>query len=404
MQKIIENISFFEQKVLENFKKQKYIERKIYKDFDNTNFPIFWIVWLRWVWKTTYLLSKRLKNKKSLYISCDWSFLIWVNLLDLILYYYNNFDINTFYLDEIQFLPNYAVILKNIYDIGNINIVFSGSSKIQLEYLSYDLSRRVVIKKLPIFSYLEYLNIKHKQNVSWFSFDDLLKNYKQLSFEYSKYYSKDVWKNEYLEYGEFGYFYQWFKDNFKFLLWNTLKKSIYEDIPQIAVLDAKNLSKLEKMIFYIANMGASEISINSLSKKINLDNKITKLYIEYLEKLWWVYSIEKFWKLTENIRKEIKIYLSSNNLMYYLSLDKSSNFAWKIRETLFLQNIKKLDLDIFYKKRTDFVIKYNWKDYEFEIWWKNKKRTDNVFIVKDDILLSEENTIPLWLFTFLEKK
>jgi hypothetical protein len=69
----------------------------------------------------------------------------------------------------------------------------------------------------------------------------LFKNYKELSFQYSKYYSKDVWKNEYLEYWEFGYFYQGFKDEFKFLLWNSVKKSIYEDLSQIWNLDTKNL-------------------------------------------------------------------------------------------------------------------------------------------------------------------
>jgi predicted AAA+ superfamily ATPase len=90
--------------------------------------------------------------------------------------------------------------LKNIYDLSNIKIIFSGSSKIKLETISYDFSRRVVIKYLPIFSYLEYLNIKHNINIKGFSLSELFKNYKELSFQYSKYYSKDVWKNEYLEY------------------------------------------------------------------------------------------------------------------------------------------------------------------------------------------------------------
>jgi len=207
-----------------------------------------------------------------------------------------------------------------------------------------------------------------------------------------------------LEYWEFGYFYQGFKDEFKFLLWNSVKKSIYEDLPQIWALESKNLSKVEKLLFYITNMWANSISINSLSKKIGLDNKIIKLYIEYLEQLWWIYNIQKYWKLTENIRKEIKIYIANNNLMYYFVLKQDSNFIWKMRETFFLQNIKKVlqfKDSIKYKSRTDFVLNYNWKEYEFEIWWKNKLRKD-VFVVKDNILLSEENIIPLWLFWFVK--
>ena len=89
--------------------------------------------------------------------------------------------------------------------------------------------------------------------------------------------------------------------------------------------------------------------------------------------------------------------------MFYLSLKQDDNFLWKLRETFFLQNIiEKVHIDnIFYKSRTDFVVSFEWKFYEFEVWWKNKSRND-VFVVKDDILLADENTIPLWLFSFLE--
>ena len=403
MLEIFNKIVSFETKTIDKFKKQNYIERNTYKDFDKINFPIFWIVGLRWIWKTTYLLSRKIKTDKSLYISCDWNFLIWTNLLELILYINNNFWISTFYLDELQFLGNWDSILKNLYDISDIKIIFSGSSKISLKKTSYDLSRRVILKKLDIFSYLEYLNIKHKLNIEWFTFDELLENYQQLSFKYSKYFSKDIWKNDYLRYGEFGYFYSGYENEFNFLLWNSIKKSIYEDLPQIANLDTKNLSKLEKLLFYIANMWASSISINSLSKKIQLDNKIIKLYLEYLEQLGWIYNINKYWNLTDNIRKEIKIYLSSNNLANYFCIEKDSNFVWKQRETFFLQNMARfIDTNnIFYKKRTDFIIKYKQKEYNFEIWWKNKSRND-VFTIKDDILIAEKNMIPLWLFGFVK--
>ena len=133
MLEIFNKIVSFETKTIDKFKKQNYIERNTYKDFDEINFPIFWIVGLRWIWKTTYLLSRKIKTNKSLYISCDWNFLIWTNLLELILYINNNFWISTFYLDELQFLGNWDSILKNLYDISDIKIIFSGSSKISLK-------------------------------------------------------------------------------------------------------------------------------------------------------------------------------------------------------------------------------------------------------------------------------
>ncbi len=158
------------------------------------------------------------------------------------------------------------------------------------------------------------------------------------------------------------------------------------------------------MIFYIVNMWASSITINALSTKVWLDNKIISKYLNLLEQLWWIYKIEKYWNLNQQIKKEEKIYLSSNNLMYNFIIKQDNNFVWKIRETLFLQNIIRILKEkdwIKFKTQTDFVVYYSWKEYEFEVGWKNKKRTDNVYIVKDNILLGEENTIPLWLFSFL---
>jgi hypothetical protein len=40
MRDIVDKINLFEQKTIEKFSKQSYIETKYYLDFDNTNFPI----------------------------------------------------------------------------------------------------------------------------------------------------------------------------------------------------------------------------------------------------------------------------------------------------------------------------------------------------------------------------
>jgi hypothetical protein len=40
MKEVINKINLFEQKTLENFSKQDYIERNYYQEFDKTNFPI----------------------------------------------------------------------------------------------------------------------------------------------------------------------------------------------------------------------------------------------------------------------------------------------------------------------------------------------------------------------------
>lgn len=159
--------------------------------------------------------------------------------------------------------------MKNLYDITDMKILFSGSSKIKIQTKSYDLSRRVVLALMSLFAYYEFVDFMFKKKIT-FSFEEIITNHHQIAFKILHYIDKDVLKEQYLKYGEFWYFYQWFKDDFNFLLENSLKKSIYEDLPHTANIESKNLNKIEKLLFFIANMWASEISTGSLAKKYEL--------------------------------------------------------------------------------------------------------------------------------------
>jgi hypothetical protein len=79
-----------------------------------------------------------------------------VDIFEMIKEINKAYSINVFYLDEIQSLVNWKNIIKNIYDILNVKIIFTGSSMIDLLKGSIDLSRRVLISKINIFTFLEY--------------------------------------------------------------------------------------------------------------------------------------------------------------------------------------------------------------------------------------------------------
>jgi hypothetical protein len=122
-----------------------------------------------------------------------------------------------------------------------------------------------------------------------------------------------------------------------------------------------------------------------------------------LNKIWLVSLIPKFWNLSDRVRKEYKILLWNPNL--YNSYSKETDI-WIIRESFFISVLRKIDnSEIFLPKAWDFVLEIYDKNYYFEIWWKNKKNdkySKNTYIVKDNIIISEnENTIPLWLFWFM---
>jgi hypothetical protein len=80
------------------------------------------------------------------------------------------------------------------------------------------------------------------------------------------------------------------------------------------------------------------------------------------------------------------------------------SYTWNFRETFFVSQIKRLNKEIFFMTNTDFVVKHNLSNLYFEIWWKNKKRSEkDIFIIKDDIEIGIKNEIPLRLFWLINK-
>ena len=69
----------------------------------------------------------------------------------------------------------WAQELKNIYDsFPDVQLVFSGSSSLNLVRGVYDLSRRAVLSHLPGLSFREYLNFHIGTDFQVIAFDDIL--------------------------------------------------------------------------------------------------------------------------------------------------------------------------------------------------------------------------------------
>ena len=121
--------------------------RREYLDFLNQPDKLIGLIGARGVGKTTLLLQYLKDKKNYLYILAD----------DIVFQNKSIYEIvDEFYMyggrivviDEIHKYPNWAQELKNIYDSFDVTIRFSGSSQLNILYEKYDLSRRVVIKKV----------------------------------------------------------------------------------------------------------------------------------------------------------------------------------------------------------------------------------------------------------------
>lgn len=359
---------------------------------------ILWIYWLRWVGKTTILFQKLKETPNSIYISMDWWFLKWLSLFEIVKELFKVKKITNFFIDEIHFCDSWTIDLKNIYDLLPVKVIFSWSNKVSLYDKWSDLSRRAIFYKIPIFSFREYLNFYYWYNFKKLDFEEIFnsENYSHLLSKISINQLK-----EYYKYWQLWIYYSNNK-NYEIKLNQIIRKMIYEDGSILWKIEDINI--LEKLIYFVANTVQNKISFSSLWKKLSIHPKTVERYLNLLEKIGIFYNIKKFGTISDNLRKKFKPYFSATNFIFPFCLNcNSSDIIWKLRENFFISCLKNLPWkkEIFFKTTTDFVLYYKWKTYEFEIWWKKKKIKNNIFTVKDDILIWKEKIIPLWIFWFL---
>lgn len=374
--------------------------RDDYYNIDWNN-DVIWIFWERWVWKTTIMLQKRKETKNSFYFSADNVFIKSDGLFNFVFYVFNNFDIEVFFIDEIFKYTFWKEELKNIIDsLPQIKIIFSWSSSMALYNWVIDLWRRVYDYKINTLSFREFLKMKYSINLQKITLENIIKNHQNISLDYSMQ-IKDIYFKEYLEKWAYPFWVNMWEDSFINRLQKILDRVILEDLSYIKNFQTKSLDKLSRLLYFISQTSPSELSINYLSKKVWVDKNIVDSVMFLLSKIGTINLVQKWDKLSEKIRKEYKIFLWDTNK--YLIYNKEVEI-WTIREAFFVSEIKKLkNIEISLPNKQDFLVKTNNKNYIFEVWWKNKKLNNkNIFILKDNIALSEEkNIIPLWLFGFL---
>lgn len=392
------------------FEIQKYLidnrfttVREIYYEIDFSQ-KLIWIIWPRWVWKSTILIEYLKQNNlsNSLYISADNIYFLENNLFEFALKFKREFDGKILLIDEIHKYKNWQQELKNIYDsIPDLQIIFSWSSSIDLKNWNYDLSRRAKLYYLNWFSFREYINYLYWLNIKKYELNDILNKHINIclnlwNIPVIKYF-KEYLENWYYPY----YVNEKQKDNQKIL--ETIDKTIYDDISKYYNVKTENLIYFKRILNYLSIINPWEINSNKISKTLEIDNKTVNNYLEILEKWWLIRFLLKDINWYNIMKNTSKIYLDNTNLIYSISknLGKEIN-TWLIRELFFLNSIQNKNINICFSEKWDFKV----NDNIFEIWWKNKTYKQiswltNSFLVVDDIIIWEKNTIPLYLLWFL---
>ncbi len=386
---------------LEYLKNQKQTyKRYMWKTINHTD-KLIGIIGARGVGKTTYILQylKELDIpiEKKLYISAD-NFAIAESSLLEIAREFSSLGGEILAIDEIHKYRNFEIELKQIHDMLDLKVIFSGSSALKLEHSKADLSRRAVLYRINGLSYREFLEIKLGKTFKTYSLQEILEKHTEIVYkDFSDFKPLEHWE-EYLRYGFYPFYFQ-NRETYNIKLQETVNTVIEVDIPSVFNIKYENILNLKKLTKLICASKPFKLNIKELSAKIGTDRDTLYSYMNYLHR-GKIFHIMRSKSKGDNIfLKPDKIYLNNTNLNYCYCNNQEIG---TIRETYFANQLALLH-DISVSSYGDFIVD---DKYTFEIGGKNKnfnqiKDIPNSFIAADNIESEFGNKIPLWLFGFL---
>ena len=352
------------------------------------------IVGARGVGKTTLLLQHiKLYNdlQDTIYINADDIYFSENKLFDFASTFYKNGG-KHLYIDEVHKYSSWSKELKMMYDyFPDMQVIFTGSSILDIYRGSDDLSRRALTYHLEGMSFREYLNISLGLQLSAYSLEDIVANKVQIpGIEHPLPLFKD-----YLERG----YYPFYKEPDYFeRLRNVIGLTLETDIPTFANMNISTARKLKQLLFIISQSAPFKPNLTKIGEMLDVHRNQVTDFLFYLEKAGIIAQLRNATKGIRLLGKIEKIYLGNTNLIY--AIGEGNPNIGNIRETIFFNQMKVRN-NILASDKSDFSI----ADYTFEVGGKNKTKKQisdiqNAYVVKDDIEFGYMGTIPLWAFGF----
>lgn len=346
----------------------------------------------RGVGKTTMLLQyiqSTLPLNQTLYVTTEDFYFTQNSLLDLA---------DTFvkaggkylFIDEIHKYNDWSRDLKLMYDYhSDLNIVFTGSSILDIKKGSADLSRRAVMYHMQGLSFREYLNLFHQIEVPQFTLDEILTHRVDVpQIEHPLPLFDDYLKRGYYPFA--------IESDFDLRLEQIVNQTLESDIPIYATMNVATGRKLKQLMAIVAESVPFKPNNSKIAEILNISRNNVSDYLLYIEEAGMIAQLRSETKGIRSLGKVDKIYLDNTNLVY--NLVRNNQNVGNVRETFFFNQLR-VKHSITSSSKADFKI----DTMDFEIGGKNKGKkqiesSENGFIVKDNIEIAYLNTIPLWHF------
>ena len=293
-------------------------------------------------------------------------------------------------LDEIHKYPNWSRELKEIYDGDpSLNVIFTGSSVLDILKGQADLSRRALMFEMQGLSFREFLKLFHDIDFPAYSLDEILAGKVELPLDF---HPLPLFR-EYLRYGYYPFA---SPETYAIRLQQVMAQTVEVDIPQYAGMNVSTTRKLRQLMAVIAKSAPVKPSVQNLSVELKVSKNDVPDYLLYLEKAGMLAQVRDETGGFRGLGKVEKVFLDNSNLMYAIGSENPD--IGNVRETFFNNQMRVMN-DVVTSKISDFRI----GDRTFEIGGHGKgsrqlQGVDNGFVVRDDIEYGHAHIIPLWHF------
>lgn len=315
------------------------------------------------------------------------------SLVELAEMFYKNGG-KVLYIDEIHKYRNWSQEIKNIYDLyPDLKVRYTGSSILDLQKGSHDLSRRVLEYQMYGLSFREFIALNYGVEISIHTLEQILAG--NISFPYEEYRPIALFK-EYLKCG----YYPYFKEpGYELRLEKTINAILEVDIPKFAELSVSIIEKLKMLLYIIAQSVPFKPNYSKIARDIDVHRNTVSDLMVWIDRADLINVLHDDVEGYKLLGKVNKIYLNNPNLSYVLSNNEPE--IGNIRETIFFSWLR-----VTHKVTASNIADFKVGKYTFEVGGKNKKQkqiqgVENAFVVKDDIEYGYMNVIPLWAFGLL---
>jgi uncharacterized protein len=359
------------------------------------------IAGLRGTGKTILLRQLSIDLEQAFYLSAD-TLPAGTDLFELSSYLMESLGIQYLMIDEIHALKEWQGQLKKIFDFQDIRIIFTSSSSLELNEERYDLSRRLTVQHLPLFSFREYLYFTKKADLPVLTVEQIIDNHKKLY--------QDIFTFEpfFRTWSEIGALPACLASPLPSIIESTVDKVIQKDMLNLGKLSQEDLLSIHSVLLFISRAGIEGCSYSAISRNTGISKYRVQKQIKMMESASLLQIIPPY---GANVLPEPKILLTPTLRFNLAHGSDNDRLTGAIREEFFIHHITGANLTVNYlksmrgQKLPDYVLFLKDKKLVVEIGGAGKTSSQFKGIdTKEKLILTQpalKTGLPLILFGFL---